>query len=245
MGDGEATAPMSFGTIFFIVLAAIVLFQLRSVLGRRTGSERPPFDPYSRQERRPEETAPNDNVVTLPHRRLPGGSDAAAPETTYEAIDKLAAPGTPLNTELRRIRDADPNFEPREFLEGAKLAYEMIVTAFADSDRKVLKNLLSNEVYQGFEQAITDREQRGERMQSSFVGIDDAIIVSAEQKDREALVTVRIVAQLISAVLKPDGEIVDGDPEAVVEVKDVWTFSRDTRSRDPNWKLAGTESEED
>lgn len=244
MCDGEATEPMSFGTIFFIVLAAIVLFQLRSVLGRRTGSERPPFDPYSRREGRPGEAAPNDNVVTLPHRRLPGG-DVATPPNTYEAIDKLAAPGTPLNGELRRIRDDDPNFEPGEFLEGAKLAYEMIVTAFADGDRKVLKNLLSNEVYQGFEQAITDREQRGERMQSSFVGIDDAEVVSAEKKDREALVTVRIVAQLISAVLKPDGEIVEGDPEAVVEVKDVWTFSRDLRSRDPNWKLAGTESEED
>ncbi|HEY9058337.1 MAG TPA: Tim44/TimA family putative adaptor protein [Aurantimonas sp.] len=235
---------MSFGTIFFIVLAAIVLFQLRSVLGRRTGSERPPFDPYSRREGRPGETAPNDNVVTLPHRRLPADGEVAT-RPTYEAVDKVAAPGTPLNAELRRIRDADPNFEPAEFLEGAKLAYEMIVTAFADGDRKVLKNLLSNEVYQGFEQAITDREERGERMQSSFVGIDDAEIVSAEKKDREALVTVRIVAQLISAVLKPDGEVVEGDPEAVVEVKDVWTFSRDTRSRDPNWKLAGTESEED
>lgn len=235
---------MSFGTIFFIVLAAIVLFQLRSVLGRRTGSERPPFDPYSRREGRPGETTPNDNVVTLPHRRLPADGEVAT-RPTYEAVDKVAAPGTPLNAELRRIRDADPNFEPAEFLEGAKLAYEMIVTAFADGDRKVLKNLLSNEVYQGFEQAITDREERGERMQSSFVGIDDAEIVSAEKKDREALVTVRIVAQLISAVLKPDGEIVEGDPEAVVEVKDVWTFSRDTRSRDPNWKLAGTESEED
>ncbi|MCP3056793.1 Tim44/TimA family putative adaptor protein [Aurantimonas marianensis] len=235
---------MSFGTIFFIVLAAIVLFQLRSVLGRRTGNERPPFDPYSRREGRPGEAAPNDNVVTLPHRRLPADGEVAT-RPTYEAVDKVAAPGTPLNAELRRIRDADPNFEPAEFLEGAKLAYEMIVTAFADGDRKVLKNLLSNEVYQGFEQAITDREERGERMQSSFVGIDDAEIVSAEKKDREALVTVRIVAQLISAVLKPDGEIVEGDPEAVVEVKDVWTFSRDTRSRDPNWKLAGTESEED
>ena len=88
------------------------------------------------------------------------------------------------------------------------------------------------------------REQRDERMQFSFVGIDDATIVSAEQKDREAMVTVRIVAQIISAVLKPDDTVVDGDPETVVEVKDVWTFARDTRSRDPNWKLAGTESED-
>ena len=129
-------------------------------------------------------------------------------------------------------------------MDGAKVAYEMIVTAFADGDRKLLRNLLSPEVYQGFDTAITDREKRGERMQSSFVGIDDARVVSAELKGTEAYVTLRIVSQLISAVLKPDGTVADGDPETVVEVRDVWTFARDTRSRDPNWKLVETESEE-
>ena len=87
-------------------------------------------------------------------------------------------------------------------------------------------------------------EKRGERMQSSFVGIDDARVVSAELKGTEAYVTLSIVSQLISAVLKPDGTVADGDPETVVEVRDVWTFARDTRSRDPNWKLVETESEE-
>jgi predicted lipid-binding transport protein (Tim44 family) len=235
---------MSFGTIFFIVLAVIVLFQLRNVLGRRTGNERPPFDPYSRTEKPRDEVASNGNVVTLPHRRLPSDGEQAAPRPAYESIDSVAPAGSPLNAELRRIHDVDPAFDPKEFLDGAKIAYEMIVTAFADGDRKLLKNLLTPEVYQGFEQAIIDREARGERMQSSFVGIDDATLAAAELKGREALVTVRIVAQMITAVLTPSGEVTDGDPETVVEVKDVWTFSRDTRSRDPNWKLAGTESEE-
>ncbi|NDV88396.1 Tim44/TimA family putative adaptor protein [Aurantimonas aggregata] len=235
---------MSFGTIFFIVLAVIVLFQLRNVLGRRTGNERPPFDPYTRTEKPREDAAAGGNVVTLPHRRLPDNGEPATPRQPYETIDAVAPTGTPLNAELRRIYDNDPSFDPKEFLEGAKIAYEMIVTAFADGDRKLLKNLLTPEVYQGFEQAIIDRESRGERMQSSFVGIDDATLVSAELKAREALVTVRIVAQMITAVVTQSGEVTDGDPETVVEVKDVWTFSRDTRSRDPNWKLAGTESEE-
>ena len=232
---------MGFGTIFFIVVAAIVLYQLYSVLGRRTGNERPPFDPYSRPPT--DEAQSQGNVVTLPSRRVPP-ADAPAAATPYEAIDRVAEPGTPLNAELRRIRDADPSFDVAEFLNGAKIAYEMVVTAFADGDRKLLKNLLSAEVYQGFEASITEREARGERMQSSFVGINDATLTAAELKDREALVTVRIVSQLISAVVKPSGEVVDGDPETVVEVKDVWTFSRDTRSRDPNWKLAETESED-
>ena len=232
---------MGFGTIFFIVVAAIVLYQLRSVLGRRTGNERPPFDPFSR----PTDTAAQSqgNVVTLPSRRI-GTDEPVAVAGTYEAIDALAAPGTPANAELRRIRDADPTFDMKQFMEGAKIAYEMVVTAFADGDRKLLKNLLSPEVYQGFEASITQREARGERMQSSFVGINDAAVAGAELKDREAFITLRIVSQLISATTKANGEVVDGDPETVVEVRDVWTFARDTRSRDPNWKLVETESEE-
>lgn len=233
---------MGFGTIFFIVVTVIVLYQLRSVLGRRTGNERPPFDPYTRQEGTGTPQQPG-NVVTLPNRRA--GRPDEAPRNTYGPIDALAQPGTPLNTELRRIRDADPTFDVAEFTDGAKVAYEMIVTAFADGDRQLLRNLLSSEVYAGFESAIAGREERGERMQSSFVGIDEAKIVSAELKEGEAFVTVRVVSQLISAVVKPSGEVVDGDPETVVEVRDVWTFARDTRSRDPNWKLVETESEDE
>ncbi len=232
---------MGFGTIFFMVVAVVVLYQLRSVLGRRTGHERPPYDPYSRTNDNPA-PAPreNGNVVTLPSRRVP----AEEAQNRYEAIDKAAPAGTPVNAGLRAIQDADSAFDIDQFLNGARSAYEMVVTGFADGDRKLLKNLLSPEVYQGFEASIAEREAKGERMQSSFIGIDDVSVVNAELKGREAFVTLRIVSQLISATLKADGEVVDGDPETVVEVRDVWTFARDTRSRDPNWKLVETESEE-
>jgi len=233
---------MSFGTIFFIVLAAIVLFQLRNVLGRRTGNERPPFDPYSRTERTQEEAASNGNVVTLPQRREEG--EGLPARVVYEKVDKIAVPGSPLNSELRKLRDNDAEFDPTSFIEGARIAYEMIVNGFADGDRRLLKNLLSPEVYADFEAAIADREAKGQKMNSSFVGIDEAKIVAAEVKDREAQITVRFVSQLISATLGPEGEVIDGDPEAVVEVRDVWVFARDLRSRDPNWKLVGTESDE-
>ena len=234
---------MSFGTIFFIVLAAIVLFQLRNVLGRRTGNERPPYDPYSRTETTREEPAANGNVVTLPNRRAEENENVPA-RLLYEKVDKVATPGSPLNGELRKIRDADPEFDPVEFLDGAKVAYEMIVNGFADGDRKLLKGLLSPEVYADFEKAIAAREASGQKMNSSFVGIDDAKIVAAELQDRNAQITVRMVSQLISATVGPNGEVVDGDPETVVEVRDVWVFARDIRSRDPNWKLVGTESDE-
>jgi predicted lipid-binding transport protein (Tim44 family) len=124
------------------------------------------------------------------------------------------------------------------------MAYEMIVLAYADGDRRTLKNLLSREVFDGFIAAIAERETRSEKVQSSFVGIDKADIVSAEMKGTEAYVTLRIVSELISATRDKAGEVIDGDPETVAEVKDVWTFSRDTRSNDPNWKLVATEAED-
>lgn len=124
------------------------------------------------------------------------------------------------------------------------MAYEMIVMAYADADRRTLKNLLSKEVYEGFASAIDERETRSEKIESSFVGIDRIDIVYAEMKASEAHVTLRIVSELISATRDGAGEVIDGDPETVAEVKDVWTFARDTRARDPNWKLVATEAED-
>jgi predicted lipid-binding transport protein (Tim44 family) len=223
------------GTIFFLVAAVVIFYQLRSVLGRRTGNERPPFDPYSTKPAEKEAAAAPGNVVSLPRRR-----SGAEPERDYAAIDAFAKPGTDLNKGLRAIKDADPSFDPKGFVDGAKMAYEMIVLAYADGDRRTLKNLLSREVFDGFVTAIADRETRSEKVQSSFVGIDKADIVSAEAKGTEAFITLRIVSELISATRDKAGEVIDGDPETVAEVKDVWTFSRDTRSSDPNWKLVAT-----
>ncbi len=142
------------------------------------------------------------------------------------------------------MKDADQSFDPKGFVEGAKMAYEMIVMAYADGDRKTLKNLLSKDVFDGFVQAISDRESKSEKIQSSFVGIDKADIVGAEMKGSDAHITLRVVSELISATRNKAGEVIDGDPETVAEVKDVWTFARDTRSKDPNWKLVATEEEE-
>ncbi|MEZ5809841.1 MAG: Tim44/TimA family putative adaptor protein [Rhizobiaceae bacterium] len=229
------------GTIFFLVAAVVIFYQLRNVLGRRTGHERPPFDPYANREASTaaDEKA-GDNIVALPKRKKAG--DEA--DSRYGEIDKSAEPGSALNKGMRAIKDADASFGPKNFLEGAKMAYEMIVMAYADGDRKTLKNLLSRDVYDGFVEAITAREKRDEKVQSSFVGISKADIVGAEMKDSEAHVTIRIVSELISATLDKAGEVIDGDPETVAEVKDVWTFARDTKSRDPNWKLVATEAED-
>ncbi|MBA4784215.1 MAG: Tim44 domain-containing protein [Rhizobiales bacterium] len=226
-----------FITLFFLVAAVLIFLQLRNVLGRRTGNEKPPFDPYTARDAVKAPASDDGKVVTLPRREI---SD----EERFSEIDAVAKQGTPLNASLREMLKVDPSFKPAEFLNGARMAYEMIVMAFADGDRKTLKNLLSKEVFEGFDAAISEREAKGEVVKSTFVGIDKAELTHASVKGPEEQVTVRIVCQLISATFDKDGAIVDGDQENVAEVTDIWTFARDSRSRDPNWKLVATESEQ-
>lgn len=145
-----------FITLFFLVAAVLIFLQLRSVLGRRTGNEKPPFDPYSPKDLAKGPGSEDSKVVTLQRK---GDTDS---ENRYAAVDAYAKPDTELNAKLRDVVNADPSFEPKEFLNGARMAYEMIVMAFAEGDRKTLKGLLSREVFDGFNAAITEREQRGE-----------------------------------------------------------------------------------
>jgi len=226
-----------FITLFFLVAAVLIFLQLRSVLGRRTGNEKPPMEPYSPRDLAKGPGADDSKVVTLPRR------DEVSADDRFGLIDAFAKPGTPLNDALRAVIKVDPTFDPKEFLNGARMAYEMIVMAFADSDRKTLKNLLSREVYEGFDAAISEREAAGNVVKSTFVGIEKATLTQAGVKDNEEQMTVRIVCQLISATYDKAGKLIDGDAEAVTEVNDIWTFARDMRSRDPNWKLIATESE--
>ncbi len=221
----------------------VIFLRLRSVLGRRTGNERPPFDPFSRRESAP--AAKGSKVIDLP-RRPPaqvGVAEAAAPGAD-ERIKVLAPEGTTLSDGLKALAAADRSFDPATFIPGAKSAYEMIVTAFAEGDRKNLKQLLSKEVYDGFVAAIGERETRGETIEFKFVGIDKADITAAAVKAGTAQVTVRFLSKLVSATHDKSGAVIDGDPTHVGDVTDIWTFARETTSRDPNWKLVATESVE-
>jgi predicted lipid-binding transport protein (Tim44 family) len=230
-------------SIIFLALAVAILFRLRNVLGKRTGSERPPFDPYSSREA--ENSTPSqsgDNIVSLPRSDASEDFHSPSDEEIEERADQVAPEGSSLNQALKTIMAADGTFDPVQFLVGSKAAYEMIVGAFAAGDRKALKNLLSSEVYNGFVSAIDERESRGEVIDSTFIGIDKADIVEAEMKDETAQITVRFKSQLISATRDSSREIIDGDTDNVVEVTDIWTFARDARSNDPNWNLIATES---
>ena len=227
-------------TIIFLALAVFIFLRLRSVLGQRTGRERPPYDPYSARDAVRSPTG--DKVVTLPTRKpdvAAPAEEAAKPQERWKGI---AETGTPLATGLDAIVAAEASFDAKHFLTGARAAYEMIVTAYAEGDRRSLKNLLSREVYDGFETAINEREQRGETVETRFISIDDADIVSAEMRARTAQITVRFVSKLVSVTRDRSGAVIEGNPDGVTEVTDVWTFARDISSRDPNWKLVATEA---
>ena len=118
----------------------------------------------------------------------------------------------------------------------------MIVVAFAQGDRRILREWLSKEVYDSFDGVIREREGRGETAESRFVSIDTTEIAAAELRVRIAQVTVRFVSQLVSVTRDKSGTVTDGSPDKVTDVTDAWTFARDVTSRDPNWKLVATEA---
>jgi len=227
-------------TIIFLALAVFIFLRLRSVLGQRTGRERPPYDPYAPRDA--VRGATNDNVVTLPGRTA---ETAQKPIETVEPAERwkgIAEAGSAVAAGLDAIAREEPGFDAQHFVAGARAAYEMIVMAYAEGDRRALKNLLSKEVYDGFEAAIREREGRGETVETRFVAIDKSDITGAEVRGRTAQVTLRFVSQLISVTRDKAGSVIDGNPEKVTEVTDVWTFARDLSSRDPNWKLVATEA---
>ncbi len=229
-------------TIIFLALAVFIFLRLRSVLGQRTGRERPPYDPYSARDAVRSPPAA-DKVVTLPSHPVESAPRPAEPlPAPGERWKGVAEAGSAVATGLDAIAAADTSFDAQHFITGARAAYEMIVTTFAEGDRRQLRSLLSREVFDGFDAAITARENRGESAETRFVSIDGSTITAAELRNRTAQITVRFISKLISATRDRSGTVIDGNAEKVTDVTDVWTFARDVSSRDPNWKVAATEA---
>jgi predicted lipid-binding transport protein (Tim44 family) len=227
--------------LILLAVALIVFWRLRSVLGERTGNERPPIDPYARTRNTP---APAEGkVLKFPDdakKPQTGAADQAEPMA--EAWEGFAAQGSATAHGLTQIANADRNFNTKMFVDGAKMAYEMIVEAFAKGDKTALKPLLSREVMEGFASDIDERARKGLRLDTKFVGIDNAEVSAADLQGRRASITMRFVSQMITATLDKDDAVVDGDAKEIREVIDIWTFERDVNSRDPNWKLVATDA---
>jgi len=239
-------------TLLSLVVAIVAIVKLRSVLGRRTGDDDARIE-ARRREARLQKTAAaagSDNkVVALPRRdREPEPSEQAVSVAEVEArIKSFAGEDTDLAKQLTDILKLDSAFDPEHFLRGARQAYEMIVTAFAEGNRRTLRDLLSADVLDSFSKAISEREQRGQVIDQSFVGINKADLLEAEVSPKGvASITVRFVSQLISATRDKSGTVIEGDDARIKDVTDIWTFSRDISTKDArrnlNWKLVGTQA---
>ncbi|MCL6230128.1 Tim44/TimA family putative adaptor protein [Bartonella bilalgolemii] len=229
---------MEFDIVLIIALVVIVVVfvQLRNVLGKRIGFEKPPFDSYSNHSKKQIEIETSDNIVSL-------SDQSSSKKNNFSEIDTIAPEKSALNIGLRAICQADSSFSPQFFINGVQIVYEIIMTAFAQGNRNQLKEHLSSDVFESFCEAIEQREKNNERIQFTFVGINKIEFIAAEMQKEEAFLTVRIVSEIISATCNEQEEYIDGDPEAIIEIRDIWTFVRNTTSKNPNWKLFATEDE--
>jgi len=208
--------------VVLATVAGFILFRLYTVLGRRTGNERPPQDGYRLGPRAAEDTV------------------GTAPKLSHASAER---PSDPVASGLFDIGLADRTFDKEHFLKGARAAYELIQTAFAANDRALLRPLLSDEVYAAFDGVMRRREQNGEKATMTLVGFSDVKIIAASLKNAIAEITLAFGARLIAATTNAQGAVIDGDDKSVRDVTDVWTFTRDTRARDPNWTLVATSGE--
>jgi len=234
-----------FDIIFFALIAVFVILRLRSALGRRTGQERQrPNDIFSRS-REPEEQK-SGKVIHLPghgdesedelfEKELSdiGEREASQPDAERDEMEQVRAA-------LMRIRMADPEFSPRSFVTGAKEAFEMIVEAFAAGDTAALRLLLGDDVYDEFADVIRARIAAKESVETTIVSLDSADITAADLTGSTARLTVRFGSQQMTVTRDENGETVEGEPESVVRVVDLWTFAHNTRSSDPTWALVET-----
>jgi predicted lipid-binding transport protein (Tim44 family) len=216
-----------FTIIILLALAVFIFLQLRSVLGQRTSRGRPPYE------------------VTLPSRPAKAPTrPAKASQPPGDRWKGIAESGSAVAAGLNAIATADPSFDAKHFITGARTAYEMIVTSFAEGGRRQLRSLLSREVYNRFDAAITEREGRGETAETRFVSIDGSTVTTAELRDRTAQITVRFVSKLFAATRDRSGTVIDGNVEKVTDNREAWTFARNISSRDPNWKIVATAAEQ-
>jgi predicted lipid-binding transport protein (Tim44 family) len=227
MGDGFAF----FDIIIFAMLAGYLVFQLRRVLGRRTGNEDQRREtPLKRQT---EDAAENDNVIALPDRE------------TSESPSEENAGFDPEMNGLTQLKLVDPSFDDREFLRGAKGAFEWIVAAFARGDRNELAKLLSPSLFESFEEAIIQREQANETLETTISSMKSATVDDVVLENSLVSITVEFITDQVKVTRDAQGGVVEGDPSKIETLRDIWIFGRDLRSNDPNWQLVATRDPEE
>ncbi|MBW7835183.1 MAG: Tim44 domain-containing protein [Sphingomonadales bacterium] len=220
--------------IFLAMLAVFIALRLRSVLGRRTGHERPPSEEATERAGAPEQK-------TAPTAAAAGHPAGEAPAADYRFILKSSSPAF---DGVDAIVRQDPSFSPESFAAGARSAYQLILEGFWQADSDAFRPFVSREIFQQFDGAIKARQAAGEQVKNTLEKVRAVEIVEAGVRDGMARVVVRFTADIITMTVDKEGRVTEGNPVDTIEVKDVWTFERQLASADPNWMLVATRSEE-
>ena len=214
MNDGFAF----FDIIIFAMLAIYLVFQLRRALGRKTGMEKPPTNEFTEEK---EPTSQQENIIPL--------HDGSQEQVVFESG-------------IARLRQLDTSFNEKEFISGSRAAFSWIVSAFADGDAMKLEPLLGPKLFKSFEKAINERAAAGEKLETKIVSIKSAQIDEVSVEGNAATVTVEFISDQIKVMRDSEENIVDGDPDTIESLTDLWTFNRDVTSPNPNWILTRTET---
>ena len=226
MGDGFQALDI----ILFAMIAAFLVLRLRSVLGKKTGHQRPPT--LERSTKEEEGPVSDKNLVEFPKSRK-DGTDNPGAKAEEEADD-------PLTPALTEVKIADPNFNPSEFSEGAKGAFELVVEAYAKGDEETLRTLLNDEVFNDFSAAIKERHDAGEKLDFTLIGITVAKIIDARVEGKMAFITMQFDSEQVNITRDKNENILSGDPNQIEKISDIWIFARNTQAGDPNWTLVET-----
>ena len=218
-------------TITLVILAVAVVFvlwRLSSVLGQDQGFI-PQFD---RDTKRPDADVPTAEEPAAAQEAFSLGADAVDPASDFSEIQST----------LQQISDKDKLFHPRDFLQDAGSAFEMILGAFASGDKDTLSSFVSKDVYAGFAQAIDQRDAAGQQLELTLLKAPETLYYRAEINGNTAFVTLTVRSEQIQVVRDKEGEIVSGDPNQTTTVEDHWNFSRKLGSSDPIWTLIATQA---
>jgi predicted lipid-binding transport protein (Tim44 family) len=211
--------------VLLAMVAAFLGLRLYSVLGRRAEHE---------EESVPQRFESEDKPAGLP-RAAPATPVVPARPVELEGVMPAVERG------IREIAAADSNFNLAQFLEGARGAYRMVLEAFWKGDRETLRELCDDDVYGGFISALDAREAAGETLDNTLIRIEETRIHSASIDGRMARIAVLFVADIAAVTRDKDGNVIAGSLDDAIESRDVWTFSRNTAARDPNWLLDETD----
>ena len=223
----------------YALIAAALIFWLRSILGTRSDDD--PYVPVAKLE-----LSEDGKIVTIgfPEGAQEGDQQADIEKLFEEEKGNMAIENPHAKDGLIEIARLDTGFNVQAFLQAAQDAFVYVVESFADGDRETLADLLSPQVYEAFDKAITVRESAGETLQAEIQSIRKSSVVDARLEEKRAFITVRFLAEEMTHTKDKDGNIIQGHPDKITQMRDVWTFFRDLKSKDPRWVVVETREDE-